>query len=300
MYIKIRILLLILILLITKNIITAQKKKAIVVLGQQGEDVKRSTIIEANGFAFLSEDKTLSYLRKEALINAKREALEKGEIYIKSITTMKNFQIDYDYVQTIAEGNLKILESRDNGITPDNRYHYWIKAEISYDIQIPNIKNSEDFTPSLGGPLTVSIKTGKKVYKRGEKIKISLKGNKDFFARVIYINAENKVLQLLPNQHRTDNFFKGSKKIVIPEKDDKFELEVASPFGKEKIIVYTSTAQQGKIDLNELGESLYSVNSDLTTVASKTRGVKIVKKDTESNVGAEFFEASCEVTTQLK
>ena len=52
---------------------------------------KHSAIIEADGFTFLSEDKTIREFREEAKAEAKREALEKGQTYIKSVTKVENY-----------------------------------------------------------------------------------------------------------------------------------------------------------------------------------------------------------------
>ncbi len=93
---------------------------------------KHSAIVEADGYVFLSEDKTIRQLREEALAAAKRAALEQGETFIQSFTWVENFQMKYDLVQTEAEGSVKILASKDYGIIADNRYRYWIKAEIQY------------------------------------------------------------------------------------------------------------------------------------------------------------------------
>jgi len=103
------------------------------VKGNQSSE-KFSKIVEADGYAFLSETKTIGELRQEALTLAKREALEKGQTFIRSLTKVENYQMQYDLIETSSEGNLKIIETKDFGITQDNRYHYWIKAEIEYRI----------------------------------------------------------------------------------------------------------------------------------------------------------------------
>ena len=53
---------------------------------------ERSAIVEADGYAYLSEDKTIKELREEARASAKREASEKGETYIKSLTKVEIYQ----------------------------------------------------------------------------------------------------------------------------------------------------------------------------------------------------------------
>ena len=70
-------------------------------------------------------------------------------------------------------------------VTPDEKAMKKAKAEAALD------------DPAL--PLAVKVWTDKQTYRAGEKIKIYLKGNKPFFARVIYRDASKNNLQLLPN-----------------------------------------------------------------------------------------------------
>lgn len=259
----------------------------------QISDEKRSTIVEVDGYAYLSEDKTIRDIRREALDNARREALERASTYIKSLTTVENFQLTYDLIQSSAEGYVKILESKDNGITPDNRYHIWIKAEVEYSLQKPGNQMEVNFSKVSNAPLSVSVWTEKKEYQSDEKIRIFLQGNKDFYARVIYKDVSGNLLQILPNQHHRGNFFQGGKLYTVPDVQDNFDLEVSEPFGEEQIIVYSSTVQLGEALVDNYGSSLYQVAGNLQDFAVKTRGIKIVKKDRP----AEFYEATSKILT---
>jgi len=261
---------------------------------------KHSAIVEADGYVYLADDKTIRQLREEALAQAKREALEKGQTFIKSVSTVENFQLTYDLIQSAAEGYVKILESKDLGITGDNRYHYWVKAEIEYRLQPPGDLEQKALDTDPDAPLTVTVLTNKENYKKGENIKIFIKGNKDFYARVLYMDAQGNKLQLVPNQQRTENFFKGGVTHVIPDPSDKFTLEVNPPFGSEKIIVYASTSPQGQVQTTAAGLSLYKIESDIKTVNAQTRGVIIKESIGMTPAGAEFFETSCEVKTNSK
>lgn len=255
---------------------------------------KHSAIVEADGYAYLAEDKTIRQMREEALANAKREALEKGQTFIQSFTKVENFQLSYDLIQGQAEGFVKILESKDHGITSDNRYHYWIKAEIEYQLQMPDVKNEPELQSNPAAPLSVVLWTDKSLYHAGECINIFLKSNKDFYARVIYVNAQGDILQLLPNQLRKDNYLKGGQVVAIPDAIDGFKLKVGPPYGKEKIIVYASSALQGEIASTPVGKSLIKVKSDLPTVGTAVRSISIKEA---KNDGTEFFEETVEIET---
>ncbi|MCK5145221.1 DUF4384 domain-containing protein [bacterium] len=262
-------------------------------------DEKRSTIVEVDGYAFLSEDKTMGQLREEALANAKREALERAQTYIKSFTKVENYQLSYDLIQSQAEGFISILESQDYGVTQDNRYRYWIKAEVQYNLVLPKEITSEALVKEVNGPLTVYVWTARKTYQAGEKMLVYIQGNKDFYARVVYRDVQGNLLQLLPNPHRTANFIEGGKVVQIPGSDDQFDLEVGSPFGIEQIIVYASSAEMGDVSVENIDNVLYSVKDNEKDLGIKTRGVKIVKKSKSETSGAEFYEARCEVLTRM-
>jgi len=252
---------------------------------------KYSAIVEADGFVFLSEDRTLKEIREDALATAKREALERGQTYIKSVTRSENFQLAYDLIHSAAEGHVRIIESRDHGITPDNRYHYWIKAEIEYSIKTPDsihpVINSE-------GPLSVRVWTEKQEYRTGDEVRIHIQGNKDFYARIIYIDVHRNRLQLVPNRFRANNRFPEGLETVIPGNTDGFRLKVVPPYGREQIVVYASTVPLGEIETEPVGESIYKVNFELGKIGELTRGIKIIPVENELPA-AEFFETTWEI-----
>ncbi|MEN6360036.1 MAG: DUF4384 domain-containing protein, partial [Smithella sp.] len=135
-------------------------------------------------------------------------------------------------------------------------------------------------------------------YHAGEKIKIYLKGNKPFFARVIYRDAAKNSLQLLPNPYRQDNYFQGGVIYEIPSGNDKFELEVNPPFGEENIMVYASVSELGDLNLKEEG-SVYTVKTKSKDIGIKTRGVKITTGGQGNAVqSAEFSEGKVVVKTK--
>lgn len=256
---------------------------------------KRSAIVEADGYAFLAEDNTIRQIREEALANAKRQALERAQTHIRSVTKVENFMLTYDLVQSAAEGTVRVLESQDHGVTGDNRYHYWIKAEVQYVINPPeeieqDIKTADDPT----APLTVSVWTEKTEYRTGDEIHILLKGNKEFYATIVYRNAAGRGIQILPNQHRQSRFFTAGRIWRIPSEQDHFRLVVQEPYGPEEIIVYASTAEPGSGDVVPEGETFYRLTGTLENYSAKTRGVRITEKEQP----AEFYEASCELVTK--
>ncbi len=127
-----------------------------------------------------------------------------------------------------------------------------------------------------------------------------MKGNKHFFARVIYRNAAGETLQLLPNPYRKNNFFSSGIVHELPSGDDRYDIEVIPPFGTEVITLFGSTAQLGDIELQEKF-SVYEVKTKAEDIGLKTRGVALTEKKGSSNdAGADFAEAKAVVTTESK
>ena len=173
-----------------------------------------------------------------------------------------------------------------------------LKVEV-----IPKIEKLEKMYSSAGilddpnAPLMIKAwcddKEGK--YKENETIKLYMKGNKPFYAKVVYLQADGTKIQLLPNPYRKKNYFNGGTVYELPSGDDRYELSVAPPYGIEKIIIYTSTQELGELN-TENADALYVINDNIEDAGIKTRGVKLQKKG-KSNKPAEFYETEVIITT---
>lgn len=198
----------------------------------------QSTITEAEGYSCAGEDKSRKQTEQDALAEAKRLAAENALSYIKSETKVENFQVEKDIVQAYSNATVKVIEIKERSWYKDERsgdcYKIKFKAEIIPDEKAMNeLASKKEFADDPALPLTVKIWTEKNEYKGKEKIKIFLKGNKPFFARVLYTNVQGESLQLLPNPYRTDNYFNGGVIYEIPSGKDRFDLEVTPPSVKK-------------------------------------------------------------------
>jgi hypothetical protein len=237
----------------------------------------QSTIKIAEGSACMGDDKSRKQTETLAMTDAKRNAVEAVQTYVSSSTEVQNFELQKDLVSAYANAKVEVIEELGKGWYKDTAQGDCYKVKIKADV-IPNenaMKKVNDTAlddPSL--PLTVKVWSDKETYREGEKMKIYLKGNKPFFARVIYRDAGNNDLQLLPNPYRQDNYFQGGVTYAIPSGPDKFELEVNPPFGEESITVYASVAELGDIDLKQEG-GVFAVKTKPKDISIKTRSIKI-------------------------
>lgn len=262
----------------------------------------QSTITQSEGYSCMGDDKSRKQTREDALIDAKNRALEYVVSYVKSETKVKNLTLESDMVRVYKRAKVKILEKEEPGWYRDEHsgdcFKVVIKAEIIPDEKaLENIANESAAEDNPNMPLKVKLWTDKKEYKNTEKVKIYVKGNKPFYARVLYTDAGGAVVQLLPNPHRKDNYFNGGSIYEIPTGNDKFELEVIPPFGQEKIRVFASTSQLGDLHLEDLG-GVYGVRTEAKDIGSRTRGIKIKWKSKDGNfLPSEFFERSVTIRT---
>ena len=262
----------------------------------------QSTITESEGYACMGEDKSRKQAEQTAMTDAKRKAVENVMSYIKSETKVKDFQLEKDVIEAYANASVKIIQEIEKGwykdATMGDCFKIKIKAEIVPDEKAME-KVSKGAADDPSAPLSVNIWTGKKEYKNSEKIKVYIKGNKPFYARVVYKDAGGQLVQLLPNPYRGNNYFNGGVIYEIPSGEDRFELEVSPPFGSEGIIVYASSSQVGEIDLKASG-GVYEIKTKAKDIGDKTRGVVITEKGGEKKEPSEFSEATVDVKTGEK
>lgn len=265
---------------------------------------KRSCIQAVDGYAYLSENMTLSQTRAAAFAEAKRQALEAGKTYIQSKTKVKNFEVEYDMVWADAEGAVTVLERKDIGIEDNTRYHVWIKAEVEYSLKPKRQDPGQAMLLDKDSPLTVKVWTSKKKYRDGECIEIYVQGNRDFYARIVDVTPNSNIVQLLPNDYRKINFFKAGRVYRIPDEGDHFDLRVKPPYGEDQIVVYASEVPVGQVVMESLGKGLrqYKGNQKsfgtLTCSIDLTRSIEVVGTGLDSHSGAEFYEATWRLRTR--
>ena len=278
-------------------------------VGVYAQDAKYSCIQEVDGFAYLSEEKSLSETRALAFANAKRQAVEMARTYISSKTKVSDFVLEFDRVTVESSGAVTILEQKDIGVEDNSRYHVWILAEVEYALASKpdaadaktSVVSSQALTDS--GPLTVKVWTSKKSYHEGEKIQIFLQGNRPFFARIVDVTSGGDIVQLLPNDFRTINYFEAGKVYRIPDEGDRFDLTVSPPFGEDRIVVYASEMPLGAVPMEAAGGGLRQYRGGIESLATRTRGIKVVGDPKASQEGAgavsgaQFFEGNWHIST---
>jgi hypothetical protein len=264
----------------------------------------QSTITEAEGTASLGDDRTRKQTEQTALADAKRNAVEYTLTYLKSETTVKEGMLESDLIEAFAKASINVIQVLERKWYKDEAlgdcFMIRIKAEVVPDekaMPAPRETGAAGRPDDPTGLLSVSAWAEKAEYRTGEKVKIYLRGNKPFYARVVYKDAGGNLVQLLPNPYRTGNYYTGGAVYELPSGEDQFELEVSPPYGAERITVYASTQQLGDVDLRAAG-GVYQVKTKPSQVGNKTRGIKIQKKSDGTTAPAEFSETEILLRTQ--
>jgi hypothetical protein len=261
----------------------------------------QSTITEAEGTACMGDDRSRKQTEQAALTDAKKRAVEFTATYIKNETEVKNFVVEKDLLAAYANAEVKIIQELDKSWYKDASTGDCCKIKIRAEV-VPDVKAMEklsknaEFSDDPSAPLKVKAWTDKKTYNEGKKVKVYIKGNKPFYARILYQDASGGMIQILPNPHRIENYFNGGTTYEIPSGNDRFDLVVSPPFGDENIIVYASSAPLGEISTAARG-GVYQVKTKIKDLGMKTRGIKIADKQEGKEGAAEFFEDTVKVTT---
>lgn len=266
-----------------------------------------SAITEAEGYSCMGYDKSRKATEDDALANARRQALEYAATYVKSETKVEDATVLKDLLEAYANGTVRILQELQRTWYTDPKtgecFRIRVKAEILPDTKaMDRVAAKPALADDPGAPLNVRVWTDRQTYRQSEQIRIFLKGNRPFFARVIYRDTKGQILQLLPNPYRSDNYFQGGVVYEIPSGNDRFQLEVVPPFGEEKIMVYASSSPIGDLQLEAAG-GVYEVRTKAADMDVKVRGVSVVKAPAKNAkpdgpvAGAGFFETSATLRT---
>jgi len=267
----------------------------------------QSSITEADGTACMGDDKSKKQTEQAALTDAKRKAVEQVSSYLTSESKVVNFVLEKDLLAAYTHAEVKLIQEVSKEWYKDpgsgDCFKMKIKAEVIPDTAAMEKMKAQSpaITDDPSAPLMVKAWTDKKEYKHGDKIKVYIMGNKPFYARVLYRDAAGETIQLLPNAHRSENYFNGGTMYEVPTGNDPFELEVSPPFGDENVIVYASTSPVGEISTAARG-GIIAVKTSPKDLGMKTRSIKVTAKLASKASGsttttAEFFEDQVKVTT---
>lgn len=265
----------------------------------------QSVIAEGEGYACMGDDKSRKVTESAATADAKRNAAESAVTLIKSETHVKDAMLEKDLLSAYTKAQVRVVQEmikewyKDQGL--GDCYRVKLKVEVVPDGKAMvglSKRDRDELESDPAAPLSVRIWTDRKEYGASEKMRVYLKGNKPFYGKVVYKQADGSVVQLLPNPYRKQHYFNGGVVYELPSGEDRFDMEVTAPFGSETLTLYASTAPTGNLDVRPSGP-VFSVTNHAADVPLATRGIKLTRKgEGMGQAAAEFAEAGVTVATK--
>jgi hypothetical protein len=259
----------------------------------------QSSITEAEGYACMGVDHSIKETEQAALTDAKRNAGESAASWIRSKTRVEDFKLKTDLIWAYMQGTVKVIKELEREWYKDPRAGDCLRLTVQAEVipessEMARIHAREESPDDPALPLQVRIWTEQEQYRAGETIQVFLRGNRPFYARVMYRDVTGQLTQLLPNPYRADNYFNGGVTYRIPGGSDKFELAVTPPFGKESIKVFASSEPLGAIGLSASGP-VYKVTTPVKDVERAVRGIQLRPASGDAGTAADFVEAEAQI-----
>lgn len=133
------------------------------------------------------------------------------------------------------------------------------------------------------GIIKLDLKTNGRVFHDGDLLKMELSPDQDAYVRLYYLSAENKVLQVFPNQIQKDNFIRKGTKMAIPGPTSGFDFRMGKPFGNEVLKVVASSTQFSDLEDETWAQQLFQGFSQTSLQSMSVRGID--PKATERKFG---------------
>ncbi len=73
-----------------------------------------------------------------------------------------------------------------------------------------------------------------------DEIQFLMSLGQDAYIYMYYIDAANKITQILPNENQRSNFYAAGYFLTIPEYENLYRFTISEPFGSESIWVFAS------------------------------------------------------------
>ncbi len=109
-------------------------------------------------------------------------------------------------------------------------------------------------------PLELTTHLGdKQEFVDGDEIQFLLSLGSDAYIYMYYVDADNNISQILPNENQSSNFYQHGFFLTVPEYDDAYRFIISEPFGSESIWVLAS-------DQKPLGSGSYTSMEEIRNV----------------------------------
>jgi hypothetical protein len=210
------------------------------------------------------------------------------------LAELEKVGLDYVLVPTPPAGFVRILGLKRTGGNKGKPPGSWIETETGFTLKDRRTHSRPDAGSfDRADLLDIRIGTERREYREGEKVRLSLQGNRDFYARIVRVDALGRVVQLLPNNYRQISVFRKDKRYLLPDEGDRYALTVRPPFGVLRFVVYATRLPMSHVNFKTIGDGIYEYRSSLKAFARSVRHVIPPGEETLT----EFYETSWEIRT---
>ncbi len=156
---------------------------AVVLLGQAAPSPAAIEEIETTGRYYLGDNDTRPDGHRLALMEAKRNALEKAGTYVESITEVKDFQLTRDDIKTYTAGIIEVTETSEpkwEMVNQTQRVTVTVKARVDKDDvarRISALRQDKEATQQLKEARQTTEKHERKIADLNKKLKKTKKGS---------------------------------------------------------------------------------------------------------------------------
>jgi hypothetical protein len=202
--------------------------------------------------------------------------------------------LDFELVKT-PTGFLNVLKKAEiPGRNKGEPSFLWIETESRFIVKCDKDgKRPETKTLDKANLLDVRIWTEKKDYSEGQKIVLYLRGNRNFYGKIIRIDAQGNVCQILPNNYRQISFLEKDRRYIIPDEGDRYELKSQPPFGTIRFVAYASRLPMSQVNLKTITGGIFQYRG---LEKSFHNSVKHIIPVGEEQI-AEFYNVFWEIKT---
>ncbi len=132
-----------------------------------------------------------------------------------------------------------------------------------------------------------------KTYREGDVISYFISSDRDAYLLLIFEDAENNLVQILPNLHSGNVFHRAGNFFEVPGTDAVFEFKITEPYGVERVWVFATTKPFPALLGRGLENGLVLLNKSMHRIRSQLR-------DYALDAGLAYGETSTTITTVPK
>lgn len=130
---------------------------------------------------------------------------------------------------------------------------------------------AENNTAGTLKPLQLEITThlgDAQRFLKGDRIHFMISLDKDAYVTLFYQDASDQIVQLLPNPHHPENFFKSGLFIPYPAQNTNFDFTVQPPFGEDRVWAFASDTAVTSFNGHTLENGLARISMSIDQIRS--------------------------------